>query len=1015
MALLTAASDVDAVYTAYRTVQEIATFLRASEQDDELKVFYAHLTAYCVIIRDHWCRISKAAAGVNSQLYTRLLEQLECMVASNVFAILQVPTFSETTNGKLRTLSWHWDEARKKNSVIKLEVVRSCLYFGETVEMRNEFIRSLAMSEEEIRKLYPENPSEWIREDFAPQKTIKEPPYAVGVAAQSVFNALTACKACPCNPVHDFSARICLGTYRKPDHGAQADVNNELDFDLFLSMMMEEWHEARIHTSRDAVVRFAVSDGMKQSPFKQRDKVIKPMKVKRLCEPIAKIKTMAAFRLDFKVIRDQLFKPQSQKSNALFSTTINTISLQQILEGGSRSFTERARRILAVILSSSVLHLLDTPWLQPIWSSANVLFFRTTSGTIPLRPFIQTQLSSLEHGHCSGRPSDETTPRGLNDEEIDLDGIDPDDIDPDDLAHHPCSTLISLAVVLMEVYFGTPFETLARRYNVELGQNVEFRSCTRYIDTNLVFEACREEIPENCLFLYAIEKCLDPRVWEDPEGNKLDNAVLRSKIYEEVVQPLETELSQAYSSIPIDDLDRFAQSLDFASWDQAIQPWNRQMRSATPQERSLDTVRTSSPFPGLSASYHSECASIAQPSPRSHFQYPESLSPGHSSSVAPSAHDPLCHSSPLTDPTTFQFFDDEKISEAHTRTACESYIQWKEKYHAVYNKYITSQPGSPRPAPIKIAILDTGLDLAHPDMDARIENIKGKYNWLQDDFRHLVHDRNGHGTFTAGLILDYAPDAELYIAKIADNKPPSPKTIADAVNYAVSEWKVDIISMSFGFPTCNIKDYIELERALANAYAKEVLLFAAASNNGGRLGRSFPARELTVIAIHATDANGNRSSFSPTATDDDISIATIGEAVESAWPVHLCDEDATNLKYVQYKSGTSYATPIVAGIAAFLLLYARIHIPTQADSLKSHKRMKAVLRKVAEKGINNRRRDGYHFIDLSLHADSLFGKGKEHIDLTITDLMRNWYTGETEAKRVRQRQEKLIAWRREKD
>ncbi|KAI0553245.1 pfs domain-containing protein [Xylaria curta] len=955
MAQLTSIIDVNVVHNAYRTVQEIATFLRANEANNELKVFYAHLTAYCLIIRDHWGRISKATVRIDCELYARLLERLDRIVAPTIFKVCLVPTFSESE--KLRALIWHWDEARKnKISAAKLELIRSYLNFGETLEKRNELIQALAESEEEIRTLYPEDLSEWMTEDLTHQKTIREPPYAVQTAAHSVFKALTACKGCLCNPAHDFNARICLGTYRKPDLGPQANVDCELGFDLFLSMM-EEWHEARVHTAREAVVHFAVSDGTDQSRLNRRERVIKPMKVKRLCEPIAKIKTMAAYRLDFKVIRDQLFKLQSQKSNGLFDTAINSISLQQILEGGSRSFTEKARRVLAVILSSSVLHLLDTPWLQPTWSSNHVLFFRTASGAVPLRPLIQTQLSSLEHGQFSLSGN---TPKDYNEDQTGSDDVDPDDIDPDDLVSHQCPTLISLAIVLMEVYFGTTFEILARRYGVELGPNAEFPSCTRYIDTSLVFGACKGEIPENCLFLYAIDKCLDPRIWEDLDGNKLDNKTLRTRIYEEVVRPLESELSQAYSSIPIDNLDNFAQSLDFASWDQAIQPSNRQMQYETSQRRLHDTVRTSSPLSGLSASCHTDCSSTVRSSFRLHFQYP----------------------------SVFKFFDDETTSEAHTRIACQAYLNWKSKYNQVYNKYIPTQLERCHSVPVKVALLDTGLDLTHPDVEARIENIKGKYNWLQERFKHSVHDRNGHGTFTAGLVLDYAPDAELYIAKIAENNPSSPKTIAKAINYAVSEWKVDIISMSFGFPTCDIEDYIELEHALANAYANKVLLFAAASNDGGRLGRSFPAREPTVIAVHATDAYGNRSSFSPTATDDDISIATIGEAVESTWPVHLCEEETTDQNYVKYKSGTSYATPIAAGIAAFLLLYARIHIPIKADALKSHQRMKTVLRKVAEKGVNHTRRDGYHFIDLSLHTDSLFGKEKEHIDSIIADLIR---------------------------
>ncbi|KAF2973268.1 hypothetical protein GQX73_g289 [Xylaria multiplex] len=857
MVPFTASSDANAVYTAYRIVQEIATFLRASEEDAELKVFYADLRAYCVIIRGHWGRINKGAVEINRQLHIRLLEQLDYIVAPDVFTTLQVPTLNEKLGGKLRTLSWYWDEARKKNdTIVKLEIIRSCLEFGGTPEARDEFIRSLATSEEEIRKIYPEDPEKWITEDITSRRTIREPPYAVRTAAQSVFNALTACKGCLCNPMHDFSARICLGTYRKPDPGPHANVNEELDFDLFLSMI-GEWHEARVHTEREEVVQFVVGDGGSQSRFGKRDRVMKPMKVKRLCEPIAKIKTMAAYRLDFKVIRNQLFKLQSQKSNVLFNTTMNPISLQQILEEGPRSFTERARRILAVILSSSALHFFDTPWLQPIWSSANILFFRTASGTIPLRPFIQTQLSGLEHGHFSNHSSDRTVPVGSNGDETDSDSGGPDDIDPDDLVSHQCPTLISLAVMLMEVYFATPFKILARRYGVEVG-NTEFSSCTRHIDTNLVFEACKGEIPEK--FLYAIHNCLEPTIWEDLEGNKLAAEILRIRIYEEVVRPLETELIKAYSSISIDDLDRLAQSLDFTSWDQAIQPWNDQVQAVH------GTVRTSSPFSRPSTSNQLEYNSPVKSSLQSHLQYHELLGQGHSP-PPPRAHSPLRNGLPLT---------------AHTMFKCQSYLDWKSKYQEVYDKYIPAQLGTCCPVPVKIAILDTGLDLTHPDVEARTKNIKGKYNWLQEKFRQSVHDRNGHGTFTANLILDYAPDAELYVAKIAENKPSSPKTVAEAINYAVSEWKVDIISMSFGFPTRDIEGYVDLERALANAYANKVLLFAAASNNGGQLGRSFPARDHTVIAVHATDANGNRSSFRPTAIDDDISIGTIGEAVESA-------------------------------------------------------------------------------------------------------------------------------------
>jgi hypothetical protein len=68
-----------------------------------------------------------------------------------------------------------------------------------------------------------------------------------------------------------------------------------------------------------------------------------------------------------------------------------------------------------------------------------------------------------------------------------------------------------------------------------------------------------------------VKKCLDPKVWEDSNGARLSDHALKSTIYHEIVGPLQDELSQAFSYIPLDRLDVIAQGLDLASWGQAIQ------------------------------------------------------------------------------------------------------------------------------------------------------------------------------------------------------------------------------------------------------------------------------------------------------------------------------------------------------------------------------------------------------------------------------------------------------------
>src|SRR5690348_15282257 len=111
-----------------------------------------------------------------------------------------------------------------------------------------------------------------------------------------------------------------------------------------------------------------------------------------------------------------------------------------------------------------------------------------------------------------------------------------------------------------------------------------------------------------------------------------------------------------------------------------------------------------------------------------------------------------------------------------------------------------------------------------------------------------------------------------------------------------------MISMSFGFPSRDLDGYDELERAIEQAYSRHVLLFAAASNSGGQLGRAYPARDIHVGNVHSTDTHGNCLRFSPTAAPEEANAATVGETVESSWPAHLCHgEEEEN--YCTTKSG----------------------------------------------------------------------------------------------------------------
>lgn len=578
----TGRATAKSIRLTYKAIQQIATALRLDEQDEDLKAFYAKLIVYCTIIESRVVSADKSALPLSNDSLDSLLLPLK-----------GISTVSLDRLGTVSIDVWLRDLARIhqkirgiKDNHSKIEIIRTHLNLGTTSQERSKIAKSLDQCEEELRVRYPEDPYQWAAEDLAPQLNIGEPTYAVWGAAQSIFKAMVACMDCPCTPAHELGARLCLGTYRQPKLHLDLDID-EVDFKMFLSSQ-QDWQEVIVHTTKERQVRVVFDESHNPSPEVKCEPAVKTMKVKNLCEQIAKIKSRALYRLVFKVSRSQLFKLQSERSGNSICKSQNAISLDEFLRNKSDSFTEKTKRILAVILSSTVFHLHNTPWLESAWNSSNIWFFRSSSSTIPLKPFLHRPLSTIEN-QC---PND--CDSGLE-EVTDPDDIDPDDIDPDDVLSHDCPALVILAIMLLEVYFVAPFDILAQRFNVILESSLQSTAFTRYVDVNGVFQACQKEMPENSQFYLAVENCLDPKVWQNEEGNKLDDPTLRTRIYSQVVLPLETELSQAYSDIRIEDLDRFAQDFNFGSWGQPAHAWDQQCSADASQ--SHDHVTISPPAP----------------------------------------------------------------------------------------------------------------------------------------------------------------------------------------------------------------------------------------------------------------------------------------------------------------------------------------------------------------------------------------------------------------------------------
>ena len=248
-------------------------------------------------------------------------------------------------------------------------------------------------------------------------------------------------------------------------------------------------------------------------------------------------------------------------------------------------------------------------------------------------------------------------------------------------------------------------------------------------------------------------------------------------------------------------------------------------------------------------------------------------------------------------------------------------------------------PGGSRD--IVVAVIDTGVDYAHPDLSANMWVNAAEFSGspgVDDDGNGYVddiygadtvypdgdpQDDHGHGTHVAGIIAAQANNAEggvgvaynvqLMALKAAQYSGVlASSDIAEAIYYAV-EKGADVINMSFGGYA---RSQVE-EDALAVAFGQAVLV--AAAGNDGKVnlpcpfGRDmYPAAYNWVLGVMASTSSGSRAGFSNydcTPHDShEYELMAPGVDVWSTLPVE---------NYAAW-DGTSMATPIVSGIAALL-------------------------------------------------------------------------------------------------
>jgi hypothetical protein len=260
-------------------------------------------------------------------------------------------------------------------------------------------------------------------------------------------------------------------------------------------------------------------------------------------------------------------------------------------------------------------------------------------------------------------------------------------------------------------------------------------------------------------------------------------------------------------------------------------------------------------------------------------------------------------------------------------------------------------------APVRVAVIDSGIDAAHPEFKDKIADAR---SFVGGSARI---DEEGHGTFVAGLIAagvdnaagvaGMAPSAELLVAKVVDgNDLIDVEAEVRAIHWAV-ENGARVINMSLGGfrdPRDPDRDaFSQLEAAaIAWAHGKGAVIVAAVGNNDQDPRpwpfATYPAALPHVLGVSALGRDGSVPSFS---NRDKIynDITAPGQAILSTFPLALTaavkectDQGYSTCAQGEYEDfrkgeGTSFAAPQVSAAAAVLLAVRPSLRPEQVTAL----------------------------------------------------------------------------------
>ncbi|RSL98206.1 hypothetical protein CDV31_012691 [Fusarium ambrosium] len=581
-----------------------------------------------------------------------------------------------------------------------------------------------------------------------------------------------------------------------------------------------------------------------------------------------------------------------------------SISLATVLR--NYHLTAKMKAWLAYILAQSVWQFYDSDWMKTRWTSETIQFMseyssppcKDKTNVFASKPYISVRFGDNDPDACESSST-------FN-----------------ELHRHP--RVRALGIMLVEIGIGSPLPRAEEDYDdqSEIGKiNADWLRARQYSDLEKPWPNF-----DYSKYRTAVKSCLDQDIFATspfmPNASSKELAdglkKRRKTLYDCVVLPLE-------------------QLLQGTGWKDELQnigplqshtrPLPVEPASYTPNQRSFQRLAVR-PTEALT---HLPSRSI----PRAFLQ-DEAISSPRGTGGMPN---------PIDMEESALLGDGEGIGINTDRRRYEKTRKWMKDFKNLCMELDIGLSGER----LRVAILDSGIDYCHSDLykDSRIKDM---VSWVDEE---PGVDTCGHGTHIAGIILSLTENVEIYVGKITksrnftDKEPIAKK----AIKHARTNWKVDMISLSFGFEE-SIKS---IEDEITQCIFSSIAVFAAASNDGVDGDRTYPAKYEGVLCIHAATGEGNKATFNPNPLGKEDNFMVVGDCIKSSWPGR--NSNGTCAKKQQ--SGTSFATPVAVCTAAIMIDYIRKNMPDHTAwriSPKSRQGVRAIFRLMAKNS------DGYDWV-----------------------------------------------------